>query len=301
MKLQIFLRPALAIIFGFIGALVARGGTPPAIFAITGDYFLAAAVIAFGTFGFILPELVELAWKTGIATVARQIAAHLPTPDVVGAASGAISQLPFKKGNRALGKKHVNPMVVDTSVLVDGRLLDVVKTGFVFGTLLVVPSVVEELHKLADSADELKRAKGRRGLDFLKELGREKGVQLSILAREPEGDSTDNRLLKLAKQMRAKLLTLDFNLNKVAQASRVQVLNLNELANAVKTAVLPHERLTIKVSSIGKERSQGVGYLPDGTMVVVEDGSGLVGKTVDVEVLRVIQTAAGKMIFGKVA
>lgn len=300
MKLNILLRPSLAVVFGFIGALVARGGTPPTIFAITGEYFLVIAVLSFGTLGFILPELVELAAKAGIAAMARQIAAHLPTPDVVGAATGAISQFKKTRRNR-LRKKYVNPIVLDTSVLVEGRILDVVRTGFIFGTLLVVPSVVAELHKLADSADLLKRAKGRRGLDYLKELGREKGVKVEMLSREPEGNGVDSILVKLSKQTRAKLLTLDFNLNKVGQASGVKILNLNELANAVKTAVLPHETLTIHVNTVGREKDQGVGYLADGTMVVVEGGAKYKGKTVDIEVLRVIQTAAGKMIFGKSA
>lgn len=297
MKFKIFLRPSLAVVFGFIGALVARGGTPPAIFVITGDYFLAAAVLAFGTLGFILPELVELAWKTGIAAVARQIVIHLPTAELV----GRLPHPTLRIGRRGAAKKYLNPLILDTSVLVDGRLVDIARTGFIFGTFVVIPAVVSELHSLSDSASDLKRARGRRGLDVLASLKKEKKVKVELVGRDPAGQTVDEKLVSAAKSFSGKLVTVDFNLNKVASVRGISVANLNELANAVKTAVLPHETLRIKINSAGRERSQGVGYLPDGTMVVVEEGAELIGKMVNVVVLRIIQTAAGKMIFGKIA
>ena len=190
-------------------------------------------------------------------------------------------------------------VLIDTSVLIDGRISDVIKTGFIFGSLLVIPSVVSELHTLSDSADELKRAKGRRGLDILKSLKSEKKVKLEVLKEDPSGDTVDDKLITLGRKLRGQVMTMDFNLNKVAAVKGVSVLNLNELINALKTAVLPHEILTIQVKSHGKGKNQGVGYLPDGTMVVVEDGAEAIGKSLKVVVLRVIQTAAGKMIFAR--
>lgn len=295
MKPKSFLRLALFIVFGFIGAYVARSGTPPDVFAITGGYFLLAAILAFATLGFILPDVLELAGRAGIAALAKQIAELVPTP--TGSAIHA-PRLPFRR-KRLSDRKYVNPLVIDTSSLIDGRLTEIAETGFLYGTLLVIPSVVGELHKLSDSADELKRAKGRRGLDILSALKKNKHVKVEILASEPKDIEVDDKLVSLAKKVRGKLVTVDFNLNKVSRVRGVPILNVNELANAVKTAVLPKDTLDITVSARGREKGQGVGYLQDGTMVVVEKGAEFEGKSVKVEVQRVLQTAAGKMIFAK--
>ena len=286
MKFKIFLRPALAVTFGFIGAIIARGGTPPDIFAVTGGYFLIVAFLAFATLGFILPDIIELAGRAGITALSHQIAGYLQT-----------ARKKVRKGSKIT--KYANPMVVDTSALIDGRLVDVVKTGFIYGTFLIIPSVVSELHRLSDSPDQLKRVKGRRGLESLASLQLDKNIKVEMLSFEPDSQTVDDKLVKLAKSLRAKIITVDFNLNRVAKVKKVTVLNLNELANAVKTAVLPSEQLRIQINAVGKEKDQGVGYLADGTMVVVEDAAKLKGKTVDVEVLRVLQTAAGKMIFAR--
>lgn len=293
MKLKIFLRPSLTIIFAFIGAFIARGATPPEILVISGTYFIFVAFLAFGVLGFILPDLVELAGKAGIAALARQIASYIPAPDVRG--------FPFKNRRSKKTVKFENPLVVDTSVIIDGRLVDIAKCGFIFGTLLVIPSVISELHKLADSADLKRRQKGRLGLDSLADLRRVKKVKVVILKSEPKDSEVDSKLVAFCKKVGGRLLTVDFNLNKVAQAKGVQILNINELANAVKTAVLPKDRLEIQINSPGTSKNQGVGYLKDGTMVVVEGGADLLGKNTKVEVLRVLQTAAGKMIFAKIA
>ena len=232
-----------------------------------------------------------------IAILARQIALYLPKA----AAASAVGAISFSRKSRNKGSRYVNPIVVDTSVFVDGRLPDVMRTGFIFGTLLVIPAVVSELHTLSDSSDDLKRARGSRGLDILKVLQAERKVKLQVLEADPVGDTVDDKLVNLGRSLRAKVMTLDFNLNKVASVRGVSVLNLNELAAAVKTAVLPHETLTVQVKGRGKSHDQGVAYLADGTMVVVEGGAKLLGKTVSVDVQRVIQTAAGKMIFGKIS
>ena len=232
---------------------------------------------------------------TQIAILARQIALYLPKA----AAASAVGAIQFRRRSKAKNSKYVNPIVVDTSVLIDGRLIDVVKTGFLFGTLIVIPSVVSELHSLADSADDLKRARGRRGLEMLEGLRREKAAKLEVLRTEPRDKMVDDKIVSQSRNMKGKILTLDFNLNKVARVKGVAVLNLNDLANAIKTVVLPHEVLEVEVKTRGKAKDQGVAYLPDGTMVVVEGGSNLVGKSAKVLVLRVLQTAAGKMIFAR--
>lgn len=297
MKPKGFLRLALFIVFGFIGAFVARSGTPPDIFAITGGYFLLAAVIAFATLGFILPDVLELAGRAGIAALAKQIADHIPNP-----AGSPISVRNFAfRGRKKKNSGYVNPLVVDTSALIDGRLAEVAQTGFLFGTFLVIPSVIGELHKLSDSADDLKRAKGRRGLDILDGLKKNKKVKVEILGSEPKDPEVDDKLVSLARKLKGRILTVDYNLNKVSKIRDVDILNVNELANAVKTAVLPKDSLDIAVSAKGREKGQGVGYLQDGTMVVVENGADLMGKNVRVEVQRVLQTAAGKMIFARIA
>lgn len=294
MKPKSFLRLALFIVFGFIGAFVARSGTPPDIFAITGGYFLLAAVLAFATLGFILPDVLELAGRAGIAVLAKQIADHIPT------SAGSVRNFSFR-GRKKKNSGYVNPLIVDTSALIDGRLAEVAQTGFLFGTFLVIPSVIGELHKLSDSADDLKRAKGRRGLDILDGLKKNKKIKVEILGSEPKDLEVDDKLVSLARKLKGRLLTVDYNLNKVSKVRGVDILNVNELANAVKTAVLPKDSLDITVSAKGREKGQGVGYLQDGTMVVIENGVDLVGKDVRVEVQRVLQTAAGKMIFAKMS
>lgn len=294
MKLKLFLRPSLAIVFAFIGVVVVRRGAPE-ILAVFGNILLIVAALAFGILGFILPEVLELAGRAGIAALARQIVSYLPTP------SGGLSvpTFSFRKKSRGRGK-GANPLICDTSVLIDGRILDIAASGFILGTLIVVPSVIRELHTLSDLGDTLKRERGRRGLDILAKLQKEKKVKVEILAKDPSGGAVDEKLVKLAHDLQGRVLTVDWNLAKVASVRKIGVLNINELANAVKTAVLPGERLLITVSNKGREKDQGIGYLADGTMVVVEGGAGLIGREVEVSVQKVLQTAAGKMVFAKI-
>jgi uncharacterized protein YacL len=193
----------------------------------------------------------------------------------------------------------VSLKLVDTSVLIDGRIQDICASGFIEGTLMVPQFVLHELQHIADATDVLRRAKGRRGLDILKNLqGPDSLVKIEITSEDPmEIKEVDAKLVKLASKYRAKVLTTDFNLNKVAQIEGVQVLNINDLANALKPAVLPDERMEVKIIKEGKEPNQGVGYLDDGTMIVVDGGRGHMGRTVTVTVTSVLQTAAGRMIF----
>lgn len=191
-------------------------------------------------------------------------------------------------------------VVVDSSALVDGRLSELVRTGFLSRTLVVPQVVLEELQRLADQGDSLKRARGRLGLDVVASL--QKNPQATVVIVESSlkaKEGVDSHLIRLAKTRRASVLTLDYNLNKVASIAGVKVLNLNELVGALRPNVLPGERLMVNVIQKGKERGQGVGFLPDGTMIVVEGGSKYVGQQVECTVERMFQTVAGKMIFGQ--
>ena len=199
--------------------------------------------------------------------------------------------------------KGLKPLVLDTSVVIDGRIADVVATG-AFDNQLVMPRfVLAELQAIADSSDKLRRGRGRRGLDILNRLQNDPEVDLYIHDRElPEmaGQPVDMKLVLLAKQMEGKLVTGDYNLNKVAQLHNVPVINLNDVANALKPALLPGEQLQVKIVKPGEEEGQGVGYRDDGTMIVVQGARELLGQTVSVTVTSTLQTSAGRMIFGKV-
>ena len=192
---------------------------------------------------------------------------------------------------------------VDTSVIIDGRILDICKTGVLEGKLIVPEFVLAELQHIADSEDSMRRAKGRRGLDILQKMQDElKGSGLEILVskiEKAEDEPVDTALLRAAKDAGGKVLTLDYNLNKVAAVQKVAVININELANAIKPLMLPGEELSVCILRKGKERDQGVAYLQDGTMIVVEDAGGRIGEELSVEVTSVLQTAAGRMIFAK--
>jgi uncharacterized protein YacL len=188
--------------------------------------------------------------------------------------------------------------VLDTSVIIDGRIADICETGFLDGTLVAPQFVLRELQQVADSSDSLKRNRGRRGLDVLQRIQKMANVQVQIMETDfPEIREVDLKLIELAKRLSGKIVTNDFNLNKVAQLQGVAVLNINELANSLKPVVLPGEVLRVFVLKEGKESGQGVAYLDDGTMVVVDQGKRAIGRTIEVTVTSVLQTTAGKMIF----
>jgi uncharacterized protein YacL len=190
--------------------------------------------------------------------------------------------------------------ILDTSVIIDGRIADVCETGFVDGTLVVPQFVLKELQLVADSGDTLKRNRGRRGLDILHKIQKMAGVEVMVSDVDfPELREVDLKLIELARHLQGKIVTNDFNLNKVAQLRGVEVLNLNLLANSLKPVVLPGEVMKVFILKEGKEYNQGVAYLDDGTMVVVDNARRMIGKTIDVVVTSVLQTTAGKMIFGR--
>ncbi|MFT8314824.1 MAG: PIN/TRAM domain-containing protein [Clostridium sp.] len=202
------------------------------------------------------------------------------------------------KKNKAVFKSGAK--VLDTSVIIDGRIFDICQTGFVEGTLIIPNFVLQELRHIADSSDALKRNRGRRGLDILNKIQKELNVDVQIYEKDfADIEEVDSKLLKLAQIMNGKVITNDYNLNKVAEFQGVPVLNINELANAVKPVVLPGEEMIITIIKDGKESGQGIAYLDDGTMIVVEGGRKHIGETLNVAVTSVLQTAAGRMIFAK--
>ncbi|MBI3342195.1 hypothetical protein HY024_03670 [Candidatus Curtissbacteria bacterium] len=292
-KIRFYVRPALSITFTFVGVFIASQGLPTEIVGGSRIVILAIAGIAFALLGFNLPELVEIIGKWGVTAIAMQIMREIPKE------AYNVAQLPFGQKHEEVPSNYKNPIVVDTSVLIDGRIGDIVRSGFISGELLIIPSVISELHALADSGDSLKRAKGRRGLDLLAEIRKSRDVKVIVLDIDPEAETVDEKLVKLAAKLHARVMTMDYNLNKVAKVRGVTTLNINELANAVKTKVLPGEELEIDIKAVGKTKDQGVGYLEDGTMVVVEGGARMRGQNMTVAVMKVLQTAAGRMIFGK--
>jgi uncharacterized protein YacL len=190
--------------------------------------------------------------------------------------------------------------VLDTSVIIDGRIVDIFKTKFLSGKVVIPKFVLRELQQIADSTDPIKRQRGRRGLEILHTIQKESGLDIAINEQDfAETSEVDAKLVKLAKLLEAKILTVDFNLNRVASIQGIKVLNINELANALKSLVFPGEEMQIKLIKEGKEHNQAVGYLDDGTMVVVEEARRLIGQEVKVLVTSVLQTQAGRMVFTK--
>lgn len=211
-----------------------------------------------------------------------------------------VSYLITKTTKNTVGRKQSRQILLDTSVLIDGRIVPIAKTGFIGGTLVIPRSVVGELQFLADAADHDKRARARFGLDVVAELQAIPDVDVVILQDGSKADEgVDERLLKLAKLHGAAICTLDYNLNKVALVEDIAILNVNELAQSIRMAYLPGERLVLELVQKGQDAHQAVGYLPDGTMVVVEHANRLIGQAVEVEITRSLQTAAGKMMFAK--
>lgn len=216
----------------------------------------------------------------------------------------------FKKGEEIhlpgwkLFSKNIpqseNMKILDTSVIIDGRIADITETGFLEGTLIIPQFVLNELQHIADSSDSIKRTRGKRGLEVLHHIQKQAGVEVRILDRDyPAVKEVDSKLIELAKDVHGTIITNDSNLNKVAELQGIEVLNINELANSLKPVVLPGEEINVKILKEGKEMGQGVAYLDDGTMIVVDNGRRQMGKTTDVIVTSVLQTPAGRMIFAR--
>jgi len=219
---------------------------------------------------------------------------------MVGAAKGEYLDLSILGGIFTDKQARRDYKILDTSVIIDGRIADVAETGFLGGTLIIPQFILRELQQVADSADSSKRQRGRRGLDMLQRLRNNSNLDIQIVETDyPAVKEVDLKLIELGQELDAVIVTNDFNLNKVSQLRGVSVLNINELANALKPVVLPGEAMRVFILKEGKEYNQGVAYLDDGTMVVVDNARRLIGKTADVAVTSVLQTTAGKMIFGR--
>src|SRR3989441_1409334 len=219
---------------------------------------------------------------------------------MVGAAKGDYLELSALGGIFSDKAARRDLKILDTSVIIDGRIADVAETGFLTGTLIIPQFILRELQQVADSPDSSKRQRGRRGLDMLNRLQNNSSLDIQIIETDfPSVREVDLKLIELGKQLDAVIVTNDFNLNKVAQLRGVNVLNINELANALKPVVLPGEAMRVFILKEGKEYNQGVAYLDDGTMVVVDNARRLIGKNADIAVTSVLQTTAGKMIFGR--
>jgi len=201
---------------------------------------------------------------------------------------------------KKLAKAELSKKLLDTSVIIDGRICDIAKTGFLEGVLIVPKFVLQELQLIADSSDNMKRSKGRRGLDVLNELRKVKGMTVEILDKDYKGtNKVDEKLVGVAKEIGAKIITNDYNLNKIAEIQGIEVLNINDLSNAIKPTFLPGEKIVVKIVKEGKEKDQGIAYLNDGTMIVVDGARKMINRKIEIVITNVLQTDAGKMIFAK--
>lgn len=262
-----------------------------------------------GTFGLVLGLMVAKLIGYGIATIqntSATIALYIILSCVfgyLGMVLGTIRidefrlpNIPWITRGGLRNSQFVN--VLDTSVIIDGRIADIVETGFLGGVLVIPEFVLQELQHIADSSDPTRRVRGRRGLDIIKRLQQEKTVEVRIERQDFDNlNDVDAKLVALSLQMNAKIVTNDYNLAKVAEVQGIQILNINQLANALKPVVLPGEVLRLQILKEGKEQGQGIAYLEDGTMVVVENASRHLGKEVDVSVTSILQTTAGRLIF----
>ena len=246
-------------------------------------------------YGTLVPDRVRDVIKIGVAVVAAYLAVSL----ILQTKDDFRFLIPYVEFSKQ--QKGGRPLLLDTSVIIDGRIADIAETRFIDSPIVVPRFVLRELQAIADSADKLKRDRGRRGLDILNRMQTTPGVDITIEDAPdvlPAGE-VDQLLVSLALRVTGRIVTIDYNLNKVAKLSGVEVLNINDLANALKSTVLPGTQLEINILRVGQEEGQGVGYLEDGTMVVIEDGKDQIGKTVAITVTNVIQKSAGRIIFGR--
>jgi uncharacterized protein YacL len=213
---------------------------------------------------------------------------------------GSIVAKQLKRGEKSQDKKFENPLFLDTSAIIDARVFELIRMDVFTGTFVVIDGVLDELKHIADSKDEIKKERGRKGLTLLEGIRKEKNIKFETYDDSKIKKPVDERIIEAAKKSKGKIITCDFNLSKKAQISNVTAIDMYEMANVLKTTALPGEAFFVKVVQKGKGERQGVGYLPDGTMLVVEEGEGLIGETVKVLVSRVIQNDVGRIFFGKI-
>ena len=268
---------------------------------------LSLRVIAGGVVGIVIGLVIALLLGFGLNLVVRIQENQQFVPWIYLLLIGILGYLGLVIGSKKAeevnfrtpdSRKLMDHRLLDTSVIIDGRIADICDTGFVDGELIVPRFVLNELQFIADSSDSMKRSRGRRGLDVLNRMQKSTAINIEIVEQDfPKIKGVDGKLVALAQKLNAKLLTNDYNLNKVAELQGVRVLNVNELANAMKPVVLPGEQMLVKIIREGKEQGQGVGYLDDGTMIIVDSAQKMINMTVEVVVTSVLQTTAGRMIF----
>jgi uncharacterized protein YacL len=265
----------LAIIVGLIVGLIVAGLLSPILSKLPSPFGETLPFVAALLFGYLGVVVMTVRQKDMFAIIGSRFGGEGAPPDE-------------------------QSVLLDTSVIIDGRIADISQTGFIMGTMLVPRFVLNELQHIADSPDTLRRNRGRRGLDMLNRLKAESVVPVHITDIDvPEAREVDDKLVMVAKNMRCPIVTNDYNLNRVAQLQGVMVLNINELANAIKSVLLPGETISVKIIQEGKELGQGVGYLDDGTMIVVEDGRPYIGQTIPVLVKKVLQKTEGRLVFAQ--
>jgi uncharacterized protein YacL len=264
-------------------------------------------IIAGGVIGMVVGLLIALILGFGLNMVIRFTQNQHVVPWIYLLLTGILGYLGLVLGSKkaeefnfsvAENKNSIDQRLLDTSVIIDGRIADICDTGFMDGELIVPRFVLNELQFIADSSDSMKRSRGRRGLDVLNRMQKSSAIHIEIVEQDfPKIKGVDGKLVALAQKLNAKLMTNDYNLNKVAELQGVRVLNVNELANAMKPVVLPGEQMLVKIIREGKEQGQGVGYLDDGTMIIVDSAQKMINMNVEVVVTSVLQTTAGRMIF----
>lgn len=300
MSLRLILRLILAFIFATFAAIYSQ--LIPPVFGESAFIIRALLTLASAGVGYVvfppIARSVRVITMTMVNFVVNRVSSEVSTQIV----RFSRPNNPFIHSTSQLGSVALTkPLILDTSAIIDARILDIGKTGFLSGLILVPKFVLSELQQVADSSDDLKRARGRRGFETIEELKKLKSIRVEVWDKEQNGKAVDEKLMNLAKSLHGKIITTDFNLNKVASVSNIAVLNVNDLANALKSISLPGEKTEIKIVHLGKDKTQGVGYLSDGTMVVVSDAAEKIGRTISVEVTKNIQTPAGRMIFAKEA
>lgn len=274
---------SIGLIFGLVIAFLISGLFEIIIIPMVANALKILTFIFFGYLGIILAQR-NMKDPGKIQDWARKITAPKPAPPI--------------KNTEIIYSG--TPKILDTSVIIDGRISDICKTGFIEGPIVIPEFVLKELRHIADSSDGLKRNRGRRGLDILKIIQKDLPIEVQIVDTDFEDvNEVDVKLIKLAQKIKGSIVTNDYNLNKVATLQDILILNINELANAVKPVVLPGEEMVVQIMKEGKESNQGIAYLDDGTMIVVEEGRKYINQTIHVIVTSVLQTAAGRMIFAK--
>ena len=302
MNWALLIRVGIAVVSFILGIFLAREFLTFSLFRIPyiTEFVIGLIVAALGLYlvPFLGPIIAKWFSKITIGfarRVASEVINQLRLPQML----DRLEMPSLPGGHRE--EKYLNPMILDTSAIIDGRISSIADSGFLFGTLIVPRFVLSELQHIADSDETLRRNRGRRGFEVLDALKKSKLVKVKVVdEKKLEGKNVDERIIALAHRIKAKIITTDFNLNKVASTMDVKTLNVNELVNVIKSPMLPGEPIEVKVIQEGKEKDQGVGYLPDGTMIVVESGARFVGQKIEAVVSRVLQTVAGRMIFVKV-